>query len=128
MTIAEPQPDEEPDVTAKMNKINAAGEYKNEVNARCQERPHVPVSIDTPTMSRLFQRALLVSSIPESRLGFGTRKMHSMPMGIATSATNQKTHDQFANCTKIAPMMRPLTEVHQKTMSDYTAKGGRDYH
>lgn len=35
--------------------------------------------------------------------------MHKTPMGMANIATNQKTHDQFANCTKIAPMIKPRT-------------------
>ena len=30
-------------------------------------------------------------------------------IGIATRATNQKTHDQLANSIKIAPIMRPRT-------------------
>ena len=37
------------------------------------------------------------------------RKVQIPAIGIATRATNQKTHDQLANWTKMAPMIRPRT-------------------
>ena len=40
---------------------------------------------------------------------FGMTKMQSVAMGMHTSATNQNTHDHDANCTNIAPMIRPST-------------------
>lgn len=65
--------------------------------------------METPTMSRLFHLALPGSATAVVLTGFGTRNMQRKPMGIATSATNQNTQDQFANSTKMAPMIRPRT-------------------
>ena len=43
------------------------------------------------------------------RIGVGAKKRQSRPIGMARIATNQKTQDQFANWTKIAPIIRPRT-------------------
>ena len=93
-TNAEPQPDDDPDVMAKMKRINAAGELLMPASKN-DPRMNAPVKIDTPPRSRLFHRCDCGSSMP--RVGDGTMKTQSTPIGSATSATNQNTHDQFAN-------------------------------
>ena len=50
------------------------------------------------------------------RIGVGAKKRQSRPIGMARIATNQKTQDQFANWTKIAPIIRPRTS-EMTTMS-----------
>ena len=113
-TVAEPHPAVEPDVTAKMNKMRAA------TQRRRQRRPsldmvqarRLPVRMDTPIRSSCFHRRDRGSSIP--RIGEGARNKHKAPMGMANMATNQNTHDQLANCTKMAPIMRPRTASYDR--------------
>ena len=70
------------------------------------------VRMDTPPMSSPCHFACLRTA-ESSRCGFspGMRNMQTREMGTATKETNQKTHGQEANWTKIAPMIKPSTAI-----------------
>src|ERR1700761_720845 len=92
-TTAELHPSVDPEVKAKMKRINAL------------------VSMLTPITSTRF--ALRGSSTCS---GEGIKKRHAVAMGIARMVLSQNIHDHDAYCTRSAPMIRPETFAKAATL------------
>lgn len=90
-TFAEFHPSAEPDVKAKMNKMNPK------------------VRMEIPMMSTRFILENCVSFFDSSAPAVGMRNVVRSEMGIARHEFNQKIHGQLANWTNRAPMITPRT-------------------
>ena len=111
MTVGVFQPVEAPpEVTAKMNRMRAAIHKKDQpLSCTPSKWAYLPVRIETPPISRAFHLGFPGSLGVVGMNPPGIMIVPNQAMRLATIATNQKTQDQFAYWTKMAPIMRPRT-------------------